>query len=176
MRLDAQSGDLSDAVRLWQDAFRRSPGSSEIGIDLARAFCADEAGIQSLPRKDGRLDRIQLNKPLDPGHAGGPVLDRHGKVVGVATATVPGAAINFAIAPDRLSDFLKAPGLLVSAPDVTWDNRAALSRWRFKVVPPTPNAALPADLAVVVTVADGIGKPRRFRAEPTRRLRCRCGC
>lgn len=40
--LDAQSGDLRDAVRLWQDAFRRAPGSSEIGIDLARVYCSEK--------------------------------------------------------------------------------------------------------------------------------------
>jgi len=40
--LDAQSGDLRDAVRLWQDAFRRAPGSSEIGIDLARVHCSEK--------------------------------------------------------------------------------------------------------------------------------------
>ena len=40
--LDAQSGNIRDAVRLWQDAFRRAPGSSEIGIDLARAYCEEK--------------------------------------------------------------------------------------------------------------------------------------
>jgi hypothetical protein len=38
--LDARSGRLSDAVRLWQDAFRRAPGRSNIGMNLAHAFCA----------------------------------------------------------------------------------------------------------------------------------------
>ena len=37
--LEAQSGHLADAVRLWQDAFRRAPGRSNIGMNLARAFC-----------------------------------------------------------------------------------------------------------------------------------------
>ena len=38
--LEAQSGQLSQAVKLWQGAFRRAPGRSMIGMNLARAFCA----------------------------------------------------------------------------------------------------------------------------------------
>jgi Flp pilus assembly protein TadD len=38
--LEAHSGQLADAVSLWQDAFRRAPGRSAIGMNLARAFCA----------------------------------------------------------------------------------------------------------------------------------------
>ncbi|HWS97843.1 MAG TPA: tetratricopeptide repeat protein [Candidatus Methylomirabilis sp.] len=39
--LDARSGDLADGTKLWQDAFRRAPGRSDIGINLARAYCAE---------------------------------------------------------------------------------------------------------------------------------------
>ena len=38
--LEARSGHLVEAVRLWQDAFRRAPGRSNIGMNLAHAFCA----------------------------------------------------------------------------------------------------------------------------------------
>jgi Flp pilus assembly protein TadD len=38
--LEARSGQPKEAVSLWQDAFRRAPGRSEIGINLARAFCS----------------------------------------------------------------------------------------------------------------------------------------
>ena len=38
--LDARSGDLQDAVKLWQPAFQRVPYQSAIGVDLALAFCA----------------------------------------------------------------------------------------------------------------------------------------
>jgi tetratricopeptide (TPR) repeat protein len=38
--LEAQSGHLPDAVKLWQGAFQRAPGRSSIGMNLARAFCA----------------------------------------------------------------------------------------------------------------------------------------
>ena len=38
--LKAQSGHLSEAVKLWQGAFQRAPGRSSIGMNLAQAFCA----------------------------------------------------------------------------------------------------------------------------------------
>jgi Flp pilus assembly protein TadD len=38
--LEARSGELSQAVSLWQDAFRRAPGRSKIGMNLALAFCS----------------------------------------------------------------------------------------------------------------------------------------
>jgi hypothetical protein len=38
--LEARSGKLSEAVSLWQDAFRRAPGRSQIGMNLALAFCS----------------------------------------------------------------------------------------------------------------------------------------
>ena len=38
--LDARSGDLAGGAKLWQDAFRRAPGRSDIGMNLARAYCA----------------------------------------------------------------------------------------------------------------------------------------
>ncbi len=37
--IEAQSGNLSDAIKLWQGAFELAPGRSNIGMNLARAFC-----------------------------------------------------------------------------------------------------------------------------------------
>jgi tetratricopeptide (TPR) repeat protein len=37
--LEAQQGHMTEAIRLWQSAFDRDPGKSEIGMNLARAFC-----------------------------------------------------------------------------------------------------------------------------------------
>jgi len=38
--LEARAGHLRRAVELWQGAFSRAPHRSEIGVDLALAFCA----------------------------------------------------------------------------------------------------------------------------------------
>jgi tetratricopeptide (TPR) repeat protein len=38
--IEAQAGHLADAIRLWQNAFQRTPARSSIGLNLARAYCA----------------------------------------------------------------------------------------------------------------------------------------
>jgi tetratricopeptide (TPR) repeat protein len=38
--IEAQAGDLQDAVKLWQNAFQRAPARSSIGLNLARTYCA----------------------------------------------------------------------------------------------------------------------------------------
>jgi tetratricopeptide (TPR) repeat protein len=38
--IEAQAGDLQDAVKLWQNAFERAPARSSIGLNLARTYCA----------------------------------------------------------------------------------------------------------------------------------------
>jgi len=37
--LEAQQGHIDPAMKLWQSAFARAPGRSQIGMNLARAFC-----------------------------------------------------------------------------------------------------------------------------------------
>jgi predicted CXXCH cytochrome family protein len=39
--IEAQTGDLRGAVRLWQNAFERAPARSSIGLNLARAYCRE---------------------------------------------------------------------------------------------------------------------------------------
>lgn len=38
--IEARAGDLQDAMKLWQDAFRRAPARSGIGLNIVRAYCA----------------------------------------------------------------------------------------------------------------------------------------
>lgn len=37
--LEAQQNHMTEAIKLWQFAFERAPGRSEIGMNLARTFC-----------------------------------------------------------------------------------------------------------------------------------------
>jgi tetratricopeptide (TPR) repeat protein len=50
--IEAQAGDLHEAIKLWQNAFERTPARSTIGLNLARAYCAagkfDEARTYTL--------------------------------------------------------------------------------------------------------------------------------
>lgn len=61
--LEARSGQLSEAVSLWQDAFRRAPGRSEIGMNLARAFCSTR---QFNEARNYTMRVLQFNPDLGP--------------------------------------------------------------------------------------------------------------
>ncbi|MGA7219375.1 MAG: multiheme c-type cytochrome [Candidatus Sulfotelmatobacter sp.] len=50
--IQAQAGDMRDAVKLWRDAFERAPARNAIGMNLARAYCA--AGKFDEARADTR--------------------------------------------------------------------------------------------------------------------------
>jgi S1-C subfamily serine protease len=50
---------------------------------------------------------IQTQTPINPGNSGGPLVNGHGKVVGITTAVVPfGQGIGFAIPVDSINAFL----------------------------------------------------------------------
>ena len=38
--IEAQSGDPQGAMRLWQNAFERTPARSSIGLNIVRVYCA----------------------------------------------------------------------------------------------------------------------------------------
>jgi hypothetical protein len=40
--LEANQGRATEVIKLWQAAFERAPGRSEIGLNLARLFCQTE--------------------------------------------------------------------------------------------------------------------------------------
>jgi S1-C subfamily serine protease len=121
--------------------------------------------ITSLHRAKGRLEYIQFDNQLNPGNSGGPVLDENGRLIGVAVATVRGAAINLAISVSRLFEFLKAPVLVFNPPPLTYKERTRPVTWTVKVQPSTPGAKLPEKLAVEVTIANGVEKPKVFKGQ-----------
>jgi hypothetical protein len=89
---------------------------------LGASFLVHEAG------RIGRYDVVgtrflQISAPVQPGDSGGPLLDRHGDVVGVvvakldavkiasATGDIPHQNVNFAIKASVAAAFLKANGV-----------------------------------------------------------------
>jgi hypothetical protein len=122
--------------------------------------------ITSLRKDKGRLEGIQLDNPISPGHSGGPLLDGSGRVVGVAVATAPGAAPKLMIPVGHLADFLATPGLVFEPPPLTYEDRAKPVTWTIRVQPPTPVAKLPEKLSVAVTVSNKGGEPRTYKAQP----------
>lgn len=68
------------------------------------------SGIVSAFRKEAGVTVLQFSAPISPGNSGGPVIDEHGHVVGVAVSKMVGEGaegIGFAVPIDRLCAGLK---------------------------------------------------------------------
>ncbi len=122
--------------------------------------------VTSLRMDDGKLRFVQFDGQLNPGNSGGPVLDDEARVVGVAVATIRGAAINLAVPVRLLSEFLAAPGLVFDPPPLAYKDRSRPVTWTIKVLPPTPVSRLPEKLSVVVKLATGPENVRTLTAQP----------
>jgi tetratricopeptide (TPR) repeat protein len=59
--IEAETGQLREAVELWQGAFQRAPGRSSLGLNLVAAFCEarkfDEA-------RDATLRVLEFNPDM----------------------------------------------------------------------------------------------------------------
>jgi hypothetical protein len=78
------------------------------GARLGKNITVSESSVSSLRKSpDGRLQQIQVNGGIHPGNSGGPVLDAHGAVIGVAVAYIRGTQINFAIPADKIDEVLE---------------------------------------------------------------------
>ncbi|MGO9601598.1 MAG: S1C family serine protease [Isosphaeraceae bacterium] len=122
--------------------------------------------ITSLRRDKGRLEGVQFDGQLNPGNSGGPVVDESGRVIGVAVATIQGAAMNLAIPVGRLSEFLKAPGVAFNPPPIQYKDRSLPVTWTIRVKPAAPTEKLPEKLTVEVKIESDLGNPRIYKAHP----------
>lgn len=151
-------GDLSPTMRV-----------TTFGFPFGRLLAAASSAYPEVAVNSSRVTAVGLevrfDGQLNPGNSGGPVLDSRGRVVGVASATILGASINFAIPVGKLRGFLATPGLRVRTSQVAFRDRARPTTWTIQVVP-SAFAPLPDDLAVSATIPGGANPPRRLWAEP----------
>lgn len=77
-----------------------------LGEQLGKEITIRDTSVSSLRKREGVLDKIQVSGGMDPGNSGGPVVDGHGDVVGVAVSGIPGRMINFAIPGERVQAIL----------------------------------------------------------------------
>jgi S1-C subfamily serine protease len=78
------------------------------GEKVNRGVTISSTSVSSLHRgADGALTKVQVNGGMHPGNSGGPVIDGHGKVIGVAVSGIPGTQINFAIPGEKVESFIE---------------------------------------------------------------------
>ena len=71
------------------------------------------AGIVSSRREAGGVQLLQIDAAINPGNSGGTILDRSGKVVGVATFTLrESEGLNFAIGSQHARELVNGSILL----------------------------------------------------------------
>jgi hypothetical protein len=106
--------ELADVI-VFGFPFGRGPGvPAGAGADQYPAISLNRGAISSLKRKDGQIERVQLNASVNPGNSGGPLLNLKGQVLGVILGRVEGrvgAGIDLAIPINHLESFLFQPSI-----------------------------------------------------------------
>jgi WD40 repeat protein len=113
--------------------------------------------ITSLRRDQSGLQGVQFDGKIDAGAFGGPVIDESGRLVGIAAATIPGAAMNLAIPPGQIAGFLQAPGILFQPPPVRYADKLKPVTWDIQLLPTGRGAKLSEALRVYVLVTSDCG-------------------
>ena len=71
-------------------------------LGMGIAFRGGQIASYTLETKNGRFKVIRYSAPSSPGNSGGPLVDTHGRVVGITVAGIPGDNLNVAM---RILDF-----------------------------------------------------------------------
>ena len=80
-----------------------SPAGPVLEMSLSRGIVSSDK-----PRQFGDIALIQHDAAINPGNSGGPLLDQHGRVVGVNTLKIKETqGLNFAIPVEQVRDFLE---------------------------------------------------------------------
>jgi S1-C subfamily serine protease len=95
------------------DAPRIGTWVAAIGHGLGGAWTYTSGMISNIYPLGRERPVFQTQIPVNPGNSGGPVFDRHGRVLGVVTASVTSASnMNFAIRVGKACDVLAAAAKL----------------------------------------------------------------
>src|SRR5205807_2503033 len=95
-----------ETMALWVLGFpfgeALSTNESSPAVTIGRGMAA------SLRRdKRGKLAAVQFDGAINPGNSGGPIVDTEGHLVGVATLTIRGAGLGFAIPAEQVKELLE---------------------------------------------------------------------
>jgi S1-C subfamily serine protease len=128
--------------------------------DAYPAITVGAGDVSSLRRKDGIVDRIQLDVSVTSGSSGGPVLDAKGAVIGVVVSGIRGErGLNLAVPVSHVTRFLAAPDIEFTPPELTRATLHEQLEFKARAVSIVPGAK-PLDLRLVLETAGG--EPREF--------------
>ena len=116
--------------------------------------------ITALRKSKMELEAIQVDAQVNPGNSGGPVTDSKGRVIGVITAGVRGAGVNFAVPVSKVNEFLRKPEVVFAPSPIPVAKQHEATRFTVRLVSfvnPAPKVAV--ELALTVG-----GAERKFTA------------
>lgn len=145
--------ELTDVV-----AFGFVPGSLPgLPIGHLPAITVEKSVVTSFQRKDRELYRLQFESGLLAGKlAGGPVLDPHGKVIGILAGPLGGAT---AIPVGHVRTLLARPDLQLTPPPLTYADRHKPLPFRARAVPLLPGGG---QIALDLILRTPDDKERKF--------------
>lgn len=142
----------SDAVQLAQEVRAVGYPLSDVLGESVKVTRGSVAGL--LDQDERRM--LQIDAAINAGNSGGPIVDEHARVVGVATAKLAGedvSNVGFAVPANALKQWLVAQGVELAASA----NRARLDG------PELAKQVTPAVVLVDVEIGPGgIGEARQF--------------
>ena len=113
-----------DVIRLGEDII--ALGFPLNGI-LSDSIKMTTGNVNALSGLENDARYLQISTPVQPGNSGGPVIDRHGHVIGITTAVLSknyadqngfiAQNVNFALKASVAAIFIEAQGLTVSYAD-----------------------------------------------------------
>jgi hypothetical protein len=127
VRLDRQLTDRRSLQLASVEALRVGQEVYVIGSPMGVLESSVTRGIVSAIRPFEGATLVQTDAAINPGNSGGPLVDRSGRVVGIATMKVAeGESIGFAVAADHARELLQGGGR--SASEVALSPSAGLSQ------------------------------------------------
>lgn len=110
--------------------------------------------------KSGGLDKVQINGAINPGNSGGPIVDKDGRLVGVAVSTIKGSGLGFAVPVDDLIALLEGKILFTEFLPTGIEKGFA----KFKVVVPVMDPRGKVQTVYVrYWAGNAVGKPRAVK-------------
>jgi hypothetical protein len=140
-------------------------GGQAQGRDGRPSISINAGSITALPRQEGRLKEIQFDAEINPGNSGGPVLDGHGKVIGVVRSGLVARGLgrtgmNQAIPVSAVTRFLARPDVSFTASRSEAVKLGEPVDFEAKITEMLPSTA-PLDLKLVL----GAGTPSLRRVK-----------
>jgi len=150
-----------------------------LGAPLGLEGSVTEGIVSAVQREAQGKKYLQIDAALNEGNSGGPVIDEHGRVVGVATAVVKKAQnVGFAVPSDEAIAFLQDAGVVLNLP-LGQQGAAAVKKPAAgptkPIAPPVEQVGpswlllvgIPFGVALVVSLLVSLLVTRRVRQRPT---------